>query len=1118
MDDEVTSNRNSSKKACHGYRRGKRGGGTRPSTRDCPNEVSEDGTLPPSLRRNNRYFRAEGTKQYRNDGSSQSHKNRCGEGISSTVHAGNGTKVNDHTEGVTRQCQSIPPDRGTGSFSNNRLLGNNNFRQRRYSLNPYAPPFIPQSILVGKQPINFRNCELETRVPESHFARGNQIYRGSRQCSRKHIKLHNYEEQENCRNQGGNRINAPNESRTSLQNLRNPVQHHQKNVKNDMICQEESMRERLIQQLESRRYECAICCQVISHKEGIWSCRTCYQMFHISGGCIINWAKKSKENDNRWRCPTCQTKYAEIPYNYFCFCRKQRNPGFHVNETPHSCGSICSGKRAPSCPHPCNEPCHPGPCPECPVMLMRSCNCGNIQKAVRCGSEVEIKCDKVCDQMLACGIHRCTHVCHEGECDPCEVITQQSCFCGLKCREVLCCEKSCSDKYSCGSPCTGMYTCGIHRCTMSCHLHGDSGCGPCPYSPERITHCPCGQSSLKVLGLERISCLDPIPTCKNVCGKVLECGSDGKRHRCRAMCHTGECPPCELNSSIVCRCKQVKRTLTCIEYLQFNCESEFLCTKRCKKRKSCGIHKCQEVCCVQTDHLCLQVCNKRLSCGLHFCENICHAGKCPRCLNSSFEEQFCHCGRTMRPPPVPCGSPMPECNELCARPHRCNHPVMHRCHGEECCPPCTVLVERMCYGNHEIRKNVPCHIDAVSCGRICGKPLICGVHHCTRNCHAGVCVKGSEKCTQPCMTLRRSCEHPCALPCHGSSPCQESQCQYLLNVTCECGKRKSQMKCSDFEKVVNRLRAIEAEASEENQNFATSGVGSMRRSTSMENLSCLCCNDECKRVARNKKFAEALELVTNDDGDLEREPTITFKEYLKAELRSNTSFVIEVEHAFSELLEKLEDPTYLGTSLNHNFPPMSVEKRRFVHEYAVFFSFNSISVDDPPKRSVIVTAKRGISRAPLVLLTSLQKYPSVLNSRGSITLRGNNNDRNKRKETAEEIKEESYNRSSMKTLRGSRPVKKRIVPQINRPPPLHEFNHFAVLRSDDEECESENLCAQENAVLVYEKDPHWWSDEEETKLPENTSEIASLVEELVLKICKEMSFSSRTETENFIDL
>ncbi|KAK6016925.1 NF-X1 type zinc finger, partial [Ostertagia ostertagi] len=169
----------------------------------------------------------------------------------------------------------------------------------------------------------------------------------------------------------------------------------------DQSDQDKSMRERLMNQLESNRYECAICCQIILARQGIWSCKTCYHMFHISGGCIINWAKKSKEDDN------------------------------------------------------------------------------------------------------------------------------------------------------------------------NCHSTGGSGCGPCPSAPERITHCPCGRCTLEELGIQRKSCEDPIPTCRNICAKVLMCGSAEKKHRCRALCHPGECPPCGLNTSVVCRCKQVKRTLPCAEYVQF---------------------------------------------------------------------------------------------------------------------------------------------------------------------------------------------------------------------------------------------------------------------------------------------------------------------------------------------------------------------------------------------------------------------------------------------------------------------------------------------------------------------------------------------------------------------
>ncbi|KAJ1350744.1 hypothetical protein KIN20_006619 [Parelaphostrongylus tenuis] len=107
----------------------------------------------------------------------------------------------------------------------------------------------------------------------------------------------------------------------------------------------------------------------------------------------------------------------------------------------------------------------------------------------------------------------------------------------------------------------------------------------------------------------------------------------------------------------------------------------------------------------------------------------------------------------------------------------------------------------------------------------------------------------------------------------------------------------------------------------------------------------------------------------------------------------------------------------------------------------------------------------------------------------------------------------------MKTLRGSRPVKKRIVPQITRPSPLPQFNHFSVLRSDDEDGEAVSVdpSAQECTEVAHERDPHWWSDEEEVVVPENAFEIVSLVEELIVKVCKDMNITTDNEEESCKD-
>lgn len=62
-----------------------------------------------------------------------------------------------------------------------------------------------------------------------------------------------------------------------------------------------------------------------------------------------------------------------------------------------------------------------------------------------------------------------------------------------------------------------------------CHSkHGKDDCGLCALSPEKRERCPCGRTLIReLLEKPRMSCSDPIPTCKNVCNKILACGPKG---------------------------------------------------------------------------------------------------------------------------------------------------------------------------------------------------------------------------------------------------------------------------------------------------------------------------------------------------------------------------------------------------------------------------------------------------------------------------------------------------------------------------------------------------------------------------------------------------------------
>ncbi|EPY82766.1 transcriptional repressor NF-X1 [Camelus ferus] len=138
-------------------------------------------------------------------------------------------------------------------------------------------------------------------------------------------------------------------------------------------------------------------------------------------------------------------------------------------------------------------------------------------------------------------------------------------------------------------------------------------------------------------------------------------------------------------------------------------DATFMCDKRCNKKRLCGRHKCNEICCVDKEHKCPLICGRKLRCGLHRCEEPCHRGNCQTCWQASFDELTCHCGASVIYPPIPCGTRPPECTQTCARVHECDHPVYHSCHSEDKCPPCTFLTQKWCMGKHEGKNSKKSH-------------------------------------------------------------------------------------------------------------------------------------------------------------------------------------------------------------------------------------------------------------------------------------------------------------------------------------------------------------------------------------------------------------------------
>uniref|UniRef100_A0A673YLV0 Nuclear transcription factor, X-box binding 1 n=1 Tax=Salmo trutta TaxID=8032 RepID=A0A673YLV0_SALTR len=627
----------------------------------------------------------------------------------------------------------------------------------------------------------------------------------------------------------------------------------------------------LIEQLSEEKYECMVCCEVIRVMAPVWSCLSCFHVFHLN--CIKKWAR-SPASQADGRCPACQNVVFQPPNTYKCFCGKVTNPEFQRSEIPHSCGDMCGKKRSGAdCKHPCNmKNFAPQPTP----LTIKYIHTSLYSQPMRCGQATAIHCDKQCDLILNCTEHTCTQACHSGLCQPCQLQVQQVCYCGVVSREVLCgTDKDCFDgsgHFSCQKACGKMLDCEAHRCKQVCHR---GPCQPCPRSPRLVRSCPCGQTVLaKLLELgypERRSCSDPIPSCGKTCNKPLPCGSNETIHICEKLCHEGCCGPCSLTSTIKCRCGSKIN----VNGLIFTCE------KRCLKKRSCGRHKCGELCCVGAEHTCSLVCGYKLNCGLHRCQELCHRGNCQPCWQTSFDELACHCGGTVLFPPIACGTKPLECKNLCTRRHKCDHQVFHNCHSEENCPPCTYLTQKWCMGKHEQRSNIPCHLQDISCGLTCNKVLLCDVHRCRRICHRGECL-AEGACRQPCVLPRADCGHPCNAPCHKGTSCPRNTCAAKVALQCDCGRRKEMVVCTEAASAHQRYAAIAMASKLSDMQLGDSvDIGLITKKEMKQTK--LECDEGCAALERNRRLAVALQISPSVDPFNIRTSSSTYSDSLRVD-------------------------------------------------------------------------------------------------------------------------------------------------------------------------------------------------------------------------------------------
>ncbi|OXA46751.1 Protein shuttle craft [Folsomia candida] len=730
---------------------------------------------------------------------------------------------------------------------------------------------------------------------------------------------------------------------------RDELSHRRKPTSRDQKPDIRNQRERLTDQLGRNAYDCMICVERVRRGWSIWSCMKCFNVFHLK--CVSTWALSSKDEVG-WRCPGCQSYYEDVPHEYRCFCGKTKNPENIRSDVPHGCGNTCGkvGSGGPECNHSCSLLCHPGPCPPCEAIQSRqvfrylpqtyqllTCHCKSENKSTLCDSStsrvVAFSCGRPCDKLLSCQNHKCSDNCHVGACDPCSL------------------------------------------------------------SPEIVLRCPCGQTSVteacrKCNIPPRKRCLDPIPVCGKVCGKSLPCGGSGVPHKCSALCHANPtCPTCPLLTNFKCRCGSKTFELSCAQY---DPEKEYRCEKRCTKKKSCGRHKCNAKCCIDEDHICVIVCDRPLRCGNHNCSLLCHNGHCPPCRVVSFHELNCECGASVIYPPIPCGTKRPPCTMPCGREHDCDHPVLHHCHSDAQCPPCTMLTEKWCHGKHALRKNVMCHIKNVSCGMPCKRMLSCGRHECSRPCHPDSCLPPGNKCKLVCEKPNAECGHGCSSPCHDGQ-CPEIKCKVVSDVTCSCGRRQETMICwkreKEYDRLVCYMTNLELKQLRDAATTSSNG-GKTENEISAEAVlstiqakipkaQVLECDKECSRVERNRKMMAALQLEDPDATSTFGTPN--YSEFLTSFAKKNPQFVENVHDRLTGLVVKAKRSKRKNET--YGFESMNRDKRKIVHEYSDHFGCLSESFDEEPNRSVVCTASKDKSYLPAVSLVDAVFRPNICSER-----------------------------------------------------------------------------------------------------------------------------------------
>lgn len=662
---------------------------------------------------------------------------------------------------------------------------------------------------------------------------------------------------------------AGKESKSSFKFTTDPIQQVLNTFESDFYSKKNKkmgiaeLTRNIIDDLINEKIECLVCNDEIDHVTGIWSCSTCYTIFHMN--CIYEWIAKLNSGEEKsdilkFTCPHCSHIYKYSAHNppvYNCFCGKYNTSKYIDNSKiliPHSCGKSCDHK---ICDHiKCVLPCHPGPHTVCMENLENECFCGKEKRKSVCSfvrkTEGEydgrFSCQNDCGKSIKCGIHSCKLPCHEGDC-PGNASDERCDYCYEESKDIF--KKVMNDVDKLANE-IGI---NISFSKLLTNLVFDN---KLPCGQHFLTESKVEANLKNILRIIKysgekllINLRELFPLCKTQDANFCNCKSFNKPGFCYLINY-----PSELivflnyksSQLLLVPNSETQEGETKNQILTHNPIGKLVhCKKICKTPKNCKNHVCTRECCELRGketkgysqdpngfHICYERCNKKLKCG-HECFDLCHKNPCAPCpFLIKDVPLICDCGGYTLKPPYRCSQDT-KCSNPCLKDRECSHRCPLNCH-KGACPKCLDKVTKPCVCSKTLVQNCVCSEDGF-CDKQCGEILSCGVHICRQICHAHI-EDINFFCSQACGRQKK-CGHLCSANCHGESDCIYHDCQIKVRALCKCGTNFKVYSCSDVQAKWNCLKDKDPTQTEE---FS---------------VIILDCNDECAKKAKLFLFEKA---------------------------------------------------------------------------------------------------------------------------------------------------------------------------------------------------------------------------------------------------------------------